>query len=312
MKSEILYYPLFEPPKRWFRSYFLLFDKIDTIIPSSYEYIPSRDIAEIAEYFPGALNPISPTDSDKSFSDLNFRLFDNFLSMIENKQLPTGNVSNFSVNSWEGVAYGKETLIHNKKISHEIHHLLEKHGLIKKQASYDEFIPLNDDIANIIISHIAENIGNSHRINTITDINHYHLFNFLNPFYHSRVKDPKMLLLGKIVACEIPEELTSLSPHQYCEIRDDFAPIRDSLNSLLHNIQVEYSLEKIPNYSDLNDELDLIVKDFDGEVRSLKRTEKFQKYKKWVPIGLTSLFSFASSNFIPDPRIQIASSSGSV
>ncbi len=85
-KFEALYYPNFEPPAIWLRSFLLFFDEVKTIVPEDVNLKLSSNISEIVDLIPDAFDTISPTSRDITLNDLDLIRMKKAFEVIKKKE----------------------------------------------------------------------------------------------------------------------------------------------------------------------------------------------------------------------------------
>src|SRR5436190_21744589 len=70
-KFPVLYYPTFEPPADWLRSYLLFFDEVRTIVPEDVKFNPSDNMSRVVELMPEAFGTVAPQPDDILVDDVN-------------------------------------------------------------------------------------------------------------------------------------------------------------------------------------------------------------------------------------------------
>ena len=115
----------------------------------------------------------------------------------------------------------------------------------------------------------------------------------------------------KIVFVEIPEEVMFAEPKRFRDLRDVYRDIRIPFQQMTQELAQLYRLDFITDQRLLEERIDEIVRGFDAELRSLKKSAFGRQVKRWTPIGIGSLATLAGA-VIGDPRIVITSAAVSV
>lgn len=298
--NKILFYPDFEPSKLWFRSHLLFYDTIQSVIPEKLQYKPTSEISDIIKRLPHSFEPITPLDSDKKFDTINEKLFDSAFDRIERnpKKYPNEFQIKIHPDKWE--IAGNAVFFHNKKMSEEMYDLLEKHHLLnidsnelKSFSGIDlkDFSVVNRYAADLIISHIADNMAKRLHINTITNNPFAFSVNSINPIPIQRNSQKKGLLTSTIIRCIIPEKVEDLSTDQFLEIREEYSDIRESIHNISKNLAEFNDLGEINDNRLLQKEINNISNEFSIQVAALKNSVSPNTVKKFVPIffGTTSI-----------------------
>jgi len=294
LKSEILYYPYFEPSVKLFRSFLLFFDTIKSIIPEKVNFNPSTGISQILDLVPDAFEPISPKNEDISLDDLNLKRLENAFKMIKEKEQENQHTSVKVIIDGESIHIPGYSHLHMDKISSQVLHLLEDLQLICPLRSHpndDEFLIVNEDVCNLIVSNVADKIANRYGLNTITDRDIDYTFNSLNAlkdYQSSSVDKPVNMLISSIINCAIPEGIEYLSPSDYIEIRNRYSDIREPFYLMMDNFRVLHHLDHTGDREVLESKIRDITSEFNSEIDKLRKSDWAGKIR-WVAMGTRAL-----------------------
>jgi hypothetical protein len=287
LKSEILYYP--------FRSFLLFFDTIKSIIPEKYDFKPSIGISKILDLVPDAFEPISPKNEDIYLDDLNLKRLKNAFEIIKEKKRENQPARLKVIIDGGSMSIQGYSFIHMDKISNKVLHLLEDSKLIcplKSLPHDEEFLIVNEDACNLIVSNVADKIANRYGWNTITDRDIDFAFNSLNAlkdFQSSSVDKPVNMLISSIIGCEIPERVEYLSPKDYIEIRNRYSDIREPFYLMMDKLRVLHHLDLIGDREVLESKIRDITSDFNSEVIKMRKSEWGMRIRRWEPIAFGGL-----------------------
>jgi hypothetical protein len=295
LKSEILYYPSFEPSAKLFRSFLLFFDTIKSIIPEKYDFKPSIGISKILDLVPDAFEPISPKNEDIYLDDLNLKRLKNAFEIIKEKKRENQPARLKVIIDGGSMSIQGYSFIHMDKISNKVLHLLEDSKLIcplKSLPHDEEFLIVNEDACNLIVSNVADKIANRYGWNTITDRDIDFAFNSLNAlkdFQSSSVDKPVNMLISSIIGCEIPERVEYLSPKDYIEIRNRYSDIREPFYLMMDKLRVLHHLDLIGDREVLESKIRDIKSDLNSEVIKMRKSEWGMRIRRWEPIAFGGL-----------------------
>ncbi len=299
-KFEALYYPTFEPPVIWLRSFLLFFDKIRTIVPTDVNFKLSNNIAELVGLLPGTFETIPPKEQDTIIDDLNLDRMRKAFQIIKEKE-PTTKEKEFKITidkRDESIGIAGYTLLHHRKLSDKVRSLLEEFKLIEPEFSNlveslstdaRNFSIVNESAGDLIVSHIADKIAKQYGWNTVTDLQIDFSVNALNAFEHESIKEPRNMLVCSIIKCEIPQEIQYINPKKYVEFRDVYSDIRKPFHRFVNELSNLYRLETISDKQILQDRIREITHEFDLEVEKFKKTKFGRIIKRWISIGIGSL-----------------------
>lgn len=310
---EALYYPKFEPPVNWLRSFLLFFDKIRSIVPKDANFRPSQGVLEITDLIPNAFETISPDEKDIEIDNLNFSRLRKAFEMIKKEQPKAQrNKIKIKIDSG-GINIAGYTFLHDAKMTDKVRSLLKEFNLMKpklnKEVEYLElkhFSVVDEQAGNLIVSHIADRIGRRYGWNTVSDQPIDFIVNSLNSFSYEAIKEPRTMLACSIVNCEIPNEVIHVTPTKYVEIRNAYSDIRESFHRVVTQLNNLYRLEMIKDKEILQNRVIEITREFSSEVEKYRKSTSGRMVKRWSPIGIGSLATLAGAIFA-DKSVAIAS-----
>ena len=312
-KFEVLYYPNFEPSKKWIRSHLLFFDTVCSIIPEDPDLELSESILELKDEIPDSFKPIAPRNSDIKIDKLNIGILRNAFEEISNsKQNAFEEISNSKHNvmldkvvinySSDKISIPGRTFLHDDKLSHNVYDLLNDFNLIEKQSQEicnsigaNNFHLIDKRASNLIVSLVADNIAHSYGFNTITDQSLSFTVNCLNSFDYNALGDSRSLLSYSLTNCVIPQNIENLSIEEYVMIREKYENIREPFQEAIVNLNTLYRLENINDFSFLKEKIDEITQDFNSEIEKLKKSGIMSKIKQASSIGIGGLSTVGSA-----------------
>jgi hypothetical protein len=296
---EVLYYPNFEPSKKWIRSYLLFFDTVCSIIPNDDEIELSENTLELLDEIPNAFRPISPSKRDIQIKNLNYeRLHKAFeqISNTEKNSISKNISSNVTIDNSCEIKYNGMSLLHNQKVSHGVFSLLNKFDFISDNSektcdssTLNNFYVVDKRAADLIVSLVADNIANSQGLNTITDQSLSFTINSLNSFRYGSIGDTRSLLSYSLTNQVVPKNIESLSIEDYVQVHDKYKKIHEPFQEVLSNLNTLHRLEDVSDYSMLEKKINEITYNFDLELEELKKSRTMSNIRKWAPIGLGGL-----------------------
>lgn len=293
---EVLYYPNFEPSKKWIRSHLLFFDTVKSIIPKDDEIELSENILELRDEIPNSFKPLAPRKKDTRIDDLNIeRLRKAFLQIRNNEENSSSDKIAIDY-SLDKMNFPGRAFLHDGKVSSQVNYLLEDFGLIEKNSQEicdsigaKNFYLVDKRASDLIVSLVADNIANSRGFNTITDQSISFTLNSLNSFDYNALGNSRSLLSYKLVDDIIPENIEHLSIEEYAVIHDIYEKIHEPFQEVVSNLNTLTGLEDVNDYSILEERMNEITHDFNLEVEEIKNSRTMSNIKKWIPIGLGGL-----------------------
>ncbi|NVM56794.1 MAG: hypothetical protein HWN51_01550, partial [Desulfobacterales bacterium] len=189
-KFEALYYPTFEPPAIWLRSFLLFFDKIRTIVPDDVDFKLSEEISRLVDLIPDVFETVSVEEQDVDVDELNLRRMRSAFQII-GKREPKANREEIKIiiDKDGSVRIAGHTFLHDRKMSGKVRALLEKFGLIRPELDgiaevigAQNFSIVNENASDLIVSQVADRVAKRYGWNTVTDRKIDFTVNALNAF----------------------------------------------------------------------------------------------------------------------------------
>ncbi|MGO9531210.1 MAG: hypothetical protein ACLP3B_08505 [Syntrophobacteraceae bacterium] len=306
---DALYYPNFEPPYQWLRSFLLFFDRIQSIVPNDVNFEPSINVRKILDTFPDAFNTISPKTEDIALNTLNLDRMRKAFQLIKGQSL-AGESKKIEVCIENGaIRIPDHVFLHDRKIADNVRSLLEEFKLVKSDfgrfaelMGADNFSIVNERASNLILSLVADNIGKRYGINTVTDSSVDFTVNALNAM-GSSLLEPTTLLASSIINLEIPEDIGRIEISKYKEIRDAYSDIRQPFHRLLVDLTNLYRLDHIGDMQVLREKVSEIAKELTSELNKFRKSKFGRSLRRWMPIGIGGLASLAGAAF-SEPSIS--------
>jgi len=306
-KFEALYYPNFEPPIDWLRSFLLFFDRIRTIVPKEMDFEPSKEISEISDIIPRAFETVSPKEKHIDLDYDNLVRLRKAFQIIKEKEPKTKHKKiEIQIDKEGRTQIMGYSFIHNTKISREVYSLLKEFGFMRSELKNSfvkcafgigSFSIVNESASDLIVSHIADRLARDYGWNTVTDRKIDFTVNALNAFEYRSLKDPRSTLICSIINCEIPQEIQNVKLDRYKEIRDAYSDIRESFHRVIIELSDLYRLETIEDGQVLHERITEITSEFHSEIEELKNSNLGRKVKRWAPIGIGGISSIIGEIF---------------
>lgn len=325
---EVLYYPNFEPSELWLRRYLMVYDKVWSVIPKDARHNLSKETQIIMEAIPNSFDSLSPLDVDKSPDGFSLDRLDKAFAQIQSKKTTSDEkrkiVLRINLRNLHTDILGSYSFLHSDKFNRRVQELLEKHNLYNADATeiYESlggsgnFLAIDPEAANIIMSNLADNIARRKGFNTITDQNIPFLVTSLNSLnVRSPLKiDSRDWLISSLVRFEIPAEIELLSLKDYKTLRNSYAEMRFAFHAAVTKLNSIYRLDRIDDLELLRDKVKAILSDLDKEIKSYKETGFGKKIIKWVPFTIGNLFTLggAASGLSGEKMLSAACKGASV
>src|SRR5580765_7958122 len=135
-KFRVLYYPTFEPPELWLRSFLLFFDEINTIVPTDVGFNLSDEASRIIELMPDAFATMSPREEDVELDQINLgRLGKAFGEIASSVPSDKNDSISIEIGPKGTVRIQNHVFLHQSKTSAAVVELLREHNLVKTELS---------------------------------------------------------------------------------------------------------------------------------------------------------------------------------
>lgn len=177
------------------------------------------------------------------------------------------------------IEYVGYVYLHDKKVTPSILELLDKYNLLLPITKGLEELGIqceghwhivDKDAADVLVSNIADKIGYSTGLNTITNKRLDFIFNSVSSFEFKSVQRPETMLANAIIKCEVPKGIHSLNYAQYAEIRENYASVRELFPEVISNLSNIY-LKNIHDKKVLAYEIEKVTSEFHAEVQESKK-----------------------------------------
>lgn len=314
---EVLYYPNFEPSKKWIRSHLLFFDTVKSIIPKDDEIELSENILELRDEIPNSFEPLAPRKKDTRIDDLNIERLRKAFLQIRNDEENSSSGKIAVDYSFDKMSFPGRAFLHDEKLSSQVYYLLEDFDLIEKNSQEicdsigaKNFYLVDKRASDLIISLVADNIAESYGFNTITDQSLSFTMNCLNSFDYNALGDTRSLLSYSLINCVIPQDIEELSIEDYAVIHDEYKKIHEPFQEVVSNLDRLCRLENINEYSILEEKINEITLEFDSEIEELKNIGILSKIKRWGSIGIGGAAVACSA--AGHPELSLARRTGSL
>ncbi|HZE72958.1 MAG TPA: hypothetical protein VE135_25880 [Pyrinomonadaceae bacterium] len=314
-KFQVLYYPTFEPPELWLRGFLLFFDEVITVVPPDAGFRLSDNAARLLDLLPESFNTIAPSRSDIEIDQSNLdRLRKAFSQIARSVPKADRDSISFEIGHDGSVRIEGHIFLHYSKTSKEVYDLLKEFGLVKRELSgvpevfglTEGYSVVNEDASLLLLSHIADKIGDRNGIATITDQTFSFSVNALNALTTIHPSGSPIKLASSIINLQIPEEVLFADPKKFKELRDAYQDIRLPFQQMTLELSQLYRLDAINDPEVLQVRIDEIARYLDAELQKLKKSAFGRQVKRWSPIGIGSLATIAGA-VIGDPAVAITS-----
>lgn len=315
-KIEAIYYPLFEPPINWLKTFLLFYDCIRSIVPKDAEFSFSEDIKRLLDYSPESFSFISPSMEDIQIDEIRIDLLERAFLQISQK---TKRKNIREIYIWienGGISIKGYSFLHQNKITKEIKELLEKYNLIDRITSKifsneKNYLVVKEEACDLIISNVAYNLSKKYGYPSLTDKELFYSFNSISRLSSLMPTDRKNYLASSVINLWVPEELSSLDIHKYITLRNAFMDLREPFHSFIKNIHDLYALETIESLNVLRERIEALSQEINREYQKFKKTKFIRRFKRWTPIAIGSIFTLAGAAF-QDKSIAITSAAVSI
>lgn len=291
---EVLYYPDFQPPASWLRAFLLLFDKVRTLVPDTVEPDLSEPVLEVLENLPGSLECVPPVPLDTQFAAWNMtRLRAAFAHIHEKSDMTREIAFTFDGGS---VSIEGHTFLHDVKMSDAVRRLLEEFELIQPRLKpmieglgIEGFSVVRHEAADLIVSLVADRVGQRNGWNTVTDRRMDFLVNSVNTVDRTIPNSAAVELASSIVRCVVPKQVVDIDIGLYRDIREEYAELRAALARLVVSVAEIGALETIKDVEVVSERIKSFTADLSAGVERMRRTSVGRSIREWAPVGVGAI-----------------------
>ncbi|HXT10550.1 MAG TPA: hypothetical protein VN873_03230 [Candidatus Angelobacter sp.] len=299
----VLYYPRFEPDQHWLRSILLLVDGIQRIIPPEACHSDSRRTRELIEVMPEAIKTIVPTDADKDFDDLNFdRLKKAFAKIRDKAERKPDKVIHFHFNDRGNATMTGDAWLSSAKLQERVRRLLMEYDLASevrnpytgRSAFVGDTFPANEEASNLIVSYVADRIAKRTGMDTITDLEIPHAvqsFDALNLSPLTVNRESEGLLVAAIATTAIPVGVSSLTVHEFQELRQSYSDVRIPFNELISSLATYAKLDRQQSAAAAEKRIQLASAEYQRQMKAYRESRFARKFDQWIPIAIKSILA---------------------
>ncbi|BCL61588.1 hypothetical protein DGMP_22810 [Desulfomarina profundi] len=316
-KFEAIYYPYFEPPVDWLKTYLLFYDRIKSIIPEGANYNFSDSLNKILDSCPDCFSSISPGINDIKINTINFDILEQTFNYISS-QNKHNNERTIVLDKQGSISISGFSFLHQDKVSENVRILLRKYNLVDKDGSNilsdiqnGQYIIVNENACDLIVSNVASNLSKKYGLPSLTDKLLFNSFNNISELSTYSGSGSSNMLASSVINLLVPDNISLLSEKDYLELKQAFNDLKVPFHRLIKEQFNLYSLNDIHDENELKEKVKSISIEFSKEYSKFRQTRWIKKFKKWGPIGIGSLFTLAGATF-SNPIIAISSAATSI
>ena len=313
----MLYYPYYEPPSNWLRSFLLFFDTVRTIVPSDAKYVPSPEISSILDIYPTALNQIAPSNVDTEINETNRQILRNAFQLIAEKNHSSTKTVKLLFDPHGDIRIEGHTFLHESKISLNVRDLLLEYNLInngisdvvREISNIENYFVVNEEASNLIISCISDKLALRYGLPAVTDIELDFAVNSVNSIYQTRnaMLEAKSYLAQAIIGLQVPQNISILTPKQYSDIREAYCEIREPFQKLITQMCAMHNLSFISDAQILEEKTKSLAIEVNEKVERIRNSRLGQRIHSWAPIFVGGLINILGKVLFTDNQsIQMA------
>jgi len=213
-----LYYPNVEPSFKWLRTFALFYESVGSIVPEDWTSSLSADIQEFGARFPNAYQPVAPRKQGSYLYRLSSARLEKALNAIEAH--PPKDIRMEVVDghlSMPGYVF-----MHRDKLPPEVSAVLLQRNLLIEGFSelVNGMFIVESRASNLILAHMADEIGRNEGWSTTTDQDVEFYFTGLNRLRRATSPDVAQdLLTSAILTSAVPENIVGLTWNRYKILR---------------------------------------------------------------------------------------------
>ncbi len=316
-KFEAIYYPSFEPPIDWLKTYLLFYDRIKSIIPEDANYNFSESLKKILDSCPDCFASISPGKNDIKINTLNFDVLEQTFKYISSHN-KHNNERTVVIDKKGSISISGFSFLHQDKVSENVRKLLRKYNLVDKDSSKiladiqnGQYMVVNENACDLIVSNVASNLSKKYGLPSLTDKLLFNSFNNISELSTYSRSDSPNILASSIINLVIPDNISSLNENDYWQLKHAFSDLKEPFHRLIKDLINLYGLNNIHDENELKERIKDISREFNKEYSKFRQTRWIKKFKKWGPIGIGGLFTLAGAT-CSNPIIAISGAAASI
>lgn len=292
---QVVYYPEFEPPRKWLLGMLLVLDRIVRIIPEDARHEDSESLQRLMDVLPDAVLRESPTLTDTSLDEVNLQRLSKAFAQLRQSH---GNRDRVKVVIGPDgrLEFPGKVLLHHRKVSDAVLQLLREHETLDETSTslahrigHEDVYVVPTTASELILSYVADRIARRIGCDTATDHQLPFAVNALDGLGVRNEAHVRGALLGTIINLEIPAEISTLTLNQYCSLRTAYSGIRTALQELIASISSVHHLGMIDDAEMLRERIEQAAKMFHQECEKYRKLKASRLIRQWTPIGLGGL-----------------------
>jgi hypothetical protein len=285
---DTLYYPAWNPPPGWLKSFLLFSDKVRVIVPDDVkpDFEPANqallddagDLFLIERYTQGDVDiDVHLPTLDAAFADI-----------AASKGPKHGHRFSIVIARDGTSRIPGHVFLHGSKSSESVNELLKKHRLLLPgnfgSMAGDGFMVVEENASALIVGLLADSIGQQKGWQTIT---HRPLSFALNRYREGMDQDVGAVdaLCSLIIQGEVPARIEAYTSSQFLELRQRYAGVRESLRLAAVELAELERLDRIKDPKEIDERLREVASAFGAEVA------KVHAQSGWKAIGDTTPFA---------------------
>lgn len=303
-----LYYPDFEPPLEWLRTFLLFHKNIARIVPTDVVDFETDDFKRFREAFPEAIIDI-PSTSDLIELDQvqRDRLDKAFGKIAENMTISDEVSLNLTIIDG-GISFPGFAFLHRSKVSHSVHQLLIKHQLAPDflqdvAAGFDisnEVIVVDDKAANLILSLLADRVARDNGFDTVTSSLIDYSLLAVNGMGVSPCSgsvpggSSNKLLASTILTAQVPQHIADIPLDEYGELRKEYSDLQEPFQRIISEQAALARIDRIANPELIAQHINKAASDFSLKLERIQRKRKLSYIKRFSPYVVAGLIELTN------------------
>lgn len=288
-----LYYPQAEPSLKWLRTFALFYECVGSIVPEDWNSDLSHDIKEFGTRFPNAYQPVAPRKNGAYLYNLSADRLDLALNAVV--ATPPKRIC-MDVQGGQIMIPGC-VFMHRDKLPPEVRTVLLRRNLLLEGFAdlVNDMLIVERKASNLILAHIASEIGGREGWSTTTDQDIEFYFTSLGRLQRPTIPDlAQDLLASSVLTSMVPENIVGLTWNRYKALRDAYADIRRPLEELLSTLTRQEGLSRIAEPALFEIALNDVCKEFNKEIAKFSTTKFWRTVGSTTPVALGVLMTAAA------------------
>ena len=183
-----------------------------------------------------------------------------------------------------------------------------------RSAFVGDTFPANEEASNLIVSYVADRIAKRTGMDTITDLEIPHAvqsFDALNLSPQTVNRESEGLLIAAIATTAIPATVSSLTVHEFQELRQSYSDVRTPFNELISSLAAYAKLHRQQSAAAAEKRVELASAEYQRQMKAYRESHFARNIDKWTPVAIKSILAVLAVA-APDKDMRLALAAGGI